>query len=146
MPESYDYFEHGADIGIVGRGASVEQAMERAAMAVFALMTRLDTVQLRQSVALQFEEADRELALLTWLNLLLGEARSRGLVFRKFELRRDGAPPEGTSSGARWSGTAQGEPWRDGLERGVEVKGATLTGLALRQTDGLWEARCVVDV
>ena len=30
--------------------------------------------------------------------------------------------------------------------RGVEVKGATLTGLALAQRDGAWEARCVVDV
>ncbi len=137
MHESFAYFEHGADVGIVGRGAQIEQAFEQAAMAVFALMTTLDALLPRQSVAIEFEEADAELALVTWLNRLLGEARSRALVFCRFRLRRNGA---------HWSGTAAGEPWRAGLERGVEVKGATLTALAVTQQDGIWEARCVVDV
>ena len=146
MHEPIAYFEHGADMGIVGRGACIEEAYENAAAAVFALMTDIDKVALRVSVAIEFEEPDLELALVTWLNRLLGEARSRALVFGRFQLRRDGGSPKGTSSGARWSGTAEGEPWRAGLERGVEVKGATLTGLAVTQQDGIWEARCVVDV
>ena len=137
MHEAFAYFEHGADMGIVGRGAQIEQAFEQAAMAVFALMTRLDDVQPQQSVAIEFEEADAELALVTWLNRLLGEARSRALVFGRFQLRR---------KGTRWTGTAAGEPWREGLERGVEVKGATLTALSVTQQDGIWEAHCVVDV
>lgn len=137
MHEPIAYFEHDADMGIVGRGTRIEEAFENAARAVFAMMTGPDKVDLRESVAIEFEEADVELALVTWLNLLLGEARSRALVFGRFHLRR---------AGARWSGTAEGEPWRAGLERGVEVKGATLTGLAVTQRDGIWEARCVVDV
>jgi SHS2 domain-containing protein len=137
MHEPIDYFEHDADMGIVGRGARIEEAFENAATAVFAMMTGPAEVKLRTSVAIAFEEADAELALVTWLNRLLGEARSRSLVFGRFNLHRDGA---------RWSGTAEGEPWRAGLERGVEVKGATLTGLAVTQQDGIWEARCVVDV
>ncbi|MDE2366260.1 MAG: archease, partial [Betaproteobacteria bacterium] len=32
------------------------------------------------------------------------------------------------------------------LERGVEVKGATLTMLSVKQAGAIWEARCVVDV
>ena len=137
MLEPYTYFEHDADMGIVGRGESIEAAFEQAATAVFAMMSDPARIQPRASVAIEFEEADVELALVTWLNLLLGQARSRGLIFGRFQLRHDGN---------RWSGTAQGEPWRAGLERGVEVKGATLTGLALAQRDGIWEARCVVDV
>ncbi|HEY5292840.1 MAG TPA: archease [Burkholderiales bacterium] len=146
MHEPIAYFEHAADMGIVGRGKSIEEAFENAARAVFAMMTNLGQVRLQASVAIEFEEADPELALVTWLNLLLGQARSRALIFGRFHLRRDGASPKGTSSGARWSGTAEGEPWRAELERGVEVKGATLTGLAVTQRDGNWEARCVVDV
>ena len=137
MHEPYAYFEHGADVGIVGRGRSIEQAFEHAAVAVFALMTRTDEVRPQQSMAIEFEEADIELALFAWLNRLLGEARSRALVFGRFQLRRHGS---------HWSGAAAGEPWRAGLERGVEVKGATLTALAVTQQDGVWEARCVVDV
>jgi len=137
MDKAVAYFEHGADMGIVGRGARIEEAFAHAAIAVFAMMTRLDQVQPHIGVHVEFEEADAELALVTWLNRLLGEARSRGLVFSRFHLRRDGAS---------WSGSAEGEAWRAGLERGVEVKGATLTGLAVTQRDGSWEARCVVDV
>ena len=137
MHEPIAYFEHAADMGIVGRGKRIEEAFENAATAVFAMMTGPGQVALLQSVAIEFEEADVELALVTWLNLLLGQARSRALVFGRFHLRRDAA---------RWSGIAEGEPWRAGLERGVEVKGATLTGLAVTQQNGIWEARCVVDV
>ena len=137
MPEPIAYFEHDADIGIVGRGASIEQAFEHAASAVFSIMTDLDAVRPQTSVAFEFDEADPELALVTWLNLLLGEARSRALVFGRFSLRR---------AGAHWIGEAAGEPWRAEMQRGVEVKGATLTGLALAERAGAWEARCIVDV
>jgi len=78
-----------------------------------------------------------EFALVTWLNRLLADAHGEGLIFGRFALNcRDG----------QWQGTAWGEPWREDLERGVEVKGATLTMLSVRQADGVWEARCVVDV
>jgi SHS2 domain-containing protein len=136
MHEPYAYFEHDADMGIVGRGTLLEEAFEQAATAMFAMMADPAQVRPQASVAIEFEEADVELALVTWLNLLLGQARSRALIFGRFRLRRDGD---------RWSGTAEGEPWRDGLERGVEVKGATLTGLAVTQRNGIWDARCVVD-
>lgn len=133
----YAYFDHDADIGIVGRGASVEAAFVAAAAAMFAIMADLPNIRSKASVAIAFEESDVEFALVTWLNRLLAEARGEGLIFGRFELaRRDG----------QWQGAAWGERWREDLERGVEVKGATLTMLSVRQADGVWEARCVVDV
>jgi SHS2 domain-containing protein len=137
MHEPIAYFEHDADMGIIGRGGSIEEAFENAACAVFAMMTELGKVRPEVSVAIEFEESDPELALATWLNRLLGEARSRALICGRFHLRREGA---------HWSGSAEGEPWRADLERGIEVKGATLTGLSVAQQNGCWEARCVVDV
>jgi SHS2 domain-containing protein len=131
------YFGHDADIGIIGRGASVEEAFETAAAAMFSIMTDLAGVRAARSVKIEFEEADTELALVTWLNALLGAARENGMVFATFHLERDGAV---------WRGSAAGENWRDGLERGVEVKGATLTMLSVKQAQAGWEARCVVDV
>jgi len=137
MAEEESYFDHDADMGVVGRGPTLEAAFEAAARATFALMADPAAVRPRESVRFEFEEADPELALVTWLNRLLGEARSVGLALGRFQLRRDGA---------RWIGEAWGERWRDDLHRGVEVKGATLTMLAARPTAGGWEARCVVDV
>lgn len=134
---NFDYFEHEADIGVIGRGATLEEAFAAAASATFAIMTDIAQVNPAQTVSIEFDEPDEELALVRWLNLLIGTARERGLVFGRFQIRRDGL---------RWYGSAEGEPWRPELERGVEVKGATLTMLSVRKTGEGWEARCVVDV
>ena len=127
LAQSPPYFEHDADIGIIGRGATLEQAFEAAAQAVFGIMTSLEKVQ----------SEDCELALITWLNLLLGKARELGMVFGRFHLRHQGT---------QWQGEISGEKWREGLDRGVEVKGATLTMLSVKQGETMWEVRCIVDV
>jgi SHS2 domain-containing protein len=130
-------FAHDADVGIVGRGATIEATFEAAAEATFAEMVDLTAVRPLQVVRFSFHEADPELALVTWLNACLAEARAAGLALGRFSLRRDGDC---------WSGGAWGEPWRDDLARGTEVKGATLTQLAVTPVAGGWQARCVVDV
>ena len=137
MEASADYFEHDADFGVIGRGVTVESAFVQAARATFALMVDLALVRACCTFEVSFEEPDPELALVAWLNALLAEARIRRLAPAHFELRRDGD---------RWHGSASGEPWRDDLERGTEVKGATLTMLSVHPVLGGWEARCVVDV
>jgi SHS2 domain-containing protein len=138
MPaQTSSYFEHDADIGIIGRGNTLEQAFETAAQAVFGIVTPLDKVQPQTSIKIEFEESDYELALVTWLNLLLGKAREFGMVFNRFHVEhRENL----------WSAEALGEKWREDLERGVEVKGATLTMLSVKKTGAMWEARCIVDV
>jgi SHS2 domain-containing protein len=134
---SADYFEHGADIGIVGRGATLEQAFEAAARAMFAIVADPAAVGRDAEADVIFEESDPELALVQWLNALLAAAREHGAVWAEFALQRDGDC---------WRGHARGAGWRLADERGVEVKGATLTELSVRKDAVGWEARCVVDV
>jgi SHS2 domain-containing protein len=131
------YFDHEADMGVVGRGKTPEAAMESAAEATFALMADLEEIEPTRAVEVTFDESDPELALVIWLNGLLAEARAEGLALGRFTLEH---------TGDHWRGTGSGEPWRRDLERGVEVKGATLTMLSVRPTNHGWEARCVVDV
>lgn len=134
---STSYFEHDADIGIIGRGLTIEQSFEAAAHAAFAIMTGLEAVHPVDAVIIDFDEPDVELALVVWLNQIFGKARESGMVFSHFYIRRDGD---------HWRGKILGEKWRAGLERGVEVKGATLTMLSVKQIGPIWESRCVVDV
>jgi len=134
---SSSYFEHDADMGIIGRGITIEQSFEAAAQAVFAIITNLEGVQPNTVVTIEFEETDLELALVIWLNLILGKARELGMVFSRFHIRHHDN---------QWSAEVLGEKWHDGMERGVEVKGATLTMLSVKQVGSIWEARCVVDV
>ena len=137
MVRAHELFEHDADFGVIGRGTTIEEAFVAAAEATFGIMLDIAAVRALVTVPIEFEEADVELALVTWLNALLGHARDRRVVLGRFELRREGV---------RWRGSASGEPWRADLERGTEVKGATLTMLSVREMDGGWEARCIVDV
>lgn len=130
-------FEHGADFGVFGRGSSAEAAFCRAAEAMFLLMTDIAAVQPREGVVFEFDEPDLELAFVRWLNGLLSHAADRGLVLGSFALERDGA---------HWKGLGRGERWREGLDRGTGVKGATLTMLSVTHDGGTWDARCVVDV
>ncbi len=130
------YFEHDADIGVIGRGPTPEAAFESAARAVFAIMAPGARDGARE-VQAGFEEADLELALVRWINALLAGAKVDGLALARFELSRDRD---------HWSGKAWGEPWSADLERGVEVKGATLTELRVARSGDGWDARCVVDV
>ena len=132
-----DYFEHGADIGVIGRGPSVERAFEAAARSMFAIMAEPARVAREIGIEVDFVEDDLELALVQWLNALLAAARERRAVLADFRLERDGS---------RWHGSARGARWRPDDERGTEVKGATLTALSVRPVDSGWEARCVVDV
>jgi SHS2 domain-containing protein len=104
---------------------------------MFAVMAPAAAGAPQRTVVFEFEEADLEFALVTWLNRLLSEARVRALIFSEVLLRR---------ANAHWHAEASGAPWSAGMERGVEVKGATLTMLKVEQTVQGWLARCVIDV
>ena len=133
----FDYFDHDADIGIIGRGSTVEAAFESAAVAAFSVMGDIGLVENLQHVAVEFEEDDVEIAFVRLLNELLAQARLRRILLGEFRVAREGP---------LWRCLAHGGPWPAGADRGIEVKGATLTGLSVAKEDREWTARCVVDV
>ena len=137
MKKSFDYFDHDADIGIIGKGMTLEAAFESAAKAMFAIMAEEVPEPLEIEISFAFEEEDVEFALVHWLNYLLAHAQSRSIILGRFELRREGV---------LWRAKAWGAPWKKEIVRGVEVKGATLTMLSVEEKRGLWEARCIIDV
>ena len=137
MNKKYGYFEHDADIGIIGRGKSLEEAFESAAVAMFAIMVDVDVLHCHELIEVTFEEDDNEFALIEWLNKLLAFAHMKHLALGRFELHKEGNS---------WRGKAWGDKWQKDLERGTEVKGATLTMLSVQEKDNHWEAQCIVDV
>ena len=80
MAAVHEYFEHGADIGVVGRGASIEQAFAGAAASMFAIMVDPAAVRPRVRVGVDFDEDDVELALVRWLNGLLADLPQSALA------------------------------------------------------------------
>lgn len=135
--QNYSYFEHGADVGITGKGETLEKSFEAAAVAMFMIITDISKVKPVKRIKFNFIEQDIEFAFISWLNNLLNESHLLNMVFSRFHVERDKDA---------WICEAFGEPWRNGLERGTEVKGATLTKLSVTNENGLWAASCVVDV
>lgn len=136
----FETFVHGADIGVRGRGATASEAFANAALALTSVVTEPARVVPRDAVEIRCEAADDELLLVVWLDALVYEMATRGMLFSRFEVAVE--PP------SRLAARALGE--RVDVARhepAVEVKGATLTELAVRRgEDGRWVAQCVVDV
>lgn len=128
-----------ADIGVRGIGATPAQAFEQAAVALTAVITDPGLVRAAQPVEISCEGSDADLLFYDWLNALVYEMATRGLLFSRFELEYS----EGKLYATVWGelvDTARHQP-------AVEVKGATFTELAVaRDQDGCWRAQCVVDV
>jgi len=143
MAQQWGHFAHGADIGVWGAGASPAEAFAAAATALTAVVTDPARVAPATPVAIACDGADLELLFVAWLDALIFEMATRQMVFGRFTVAIDRG-----DTGWRLTATAWGEGVAVDRHRpAVEVKGATLTGLAVTQgADGGWRAQCVVDV
>jgi SHS2 domain-containing protein len=143
-PVPSEQFEHGADVGVRGRGATPEEAFAGAALALEALFARdLASIRPEREENVACRAPELEGLLVDFLDELIFLFAAERLVFGRFELEiEEGAPGEvslrAKAFGERW------DPSRH--EATVEPKGATFTDLQVsRESDG-WLAQCVVDV
>jgi tRNA nucleotidyltransferase (CCA-adding enzyme) len=139
MQDRWEHYEHGADIGVRGFGATLPAAFEQAALALTAIVTDPRCVAASEPVDIACEAPDNELLFAEWLNALVYEMAVRRMLFGRFRVEIDGD---------RLKARAFGEP--TSVQRhspAVEAKGATYTTLRVAQTaDGGWLAQTVVDV
>ncbi len=135
----WQHFAHGADIGIRGQGPTLEAAFVAAAEALTAVVTDLERVRPVESRVIECEAGDRELLLYEWLNALVFHMSTERLLFSSFDLQIEDL---------RLRAVVRGEPVDVTRHQPVvEVKGATLTELAVRQDAAdRWIAQCVLDV
>ncbi len=135
----WEHFPHEADIGLHGFGPSPAVAFEQAALAMTATVADLPRVRDTTPVAIRCTAPDAELLLVDWLNALVFEMATRRMLFRRFEVALEDGRLRATAWGEEVD-VARHQP-------AVEIKGATCTALSVsRAADGIWHARCVVDV
>jgi SHS2 domain-containing protein len=135
----WQHFQHMADIGVHGFGATLAEAFEQAALAMTAVITDPATVQQGTVVEVACTAPDHELLLVDWLNAWVYEMATRNMLFSRFQVTLA-------------DGGLHGRGWGEALDRArhqpaVEIKGATYTELRVWQdADATWHAQCVVDV
>jgi tRNA nucleotidyltransferase (CCA-adding enzyme) len=138
MPARWEHYEHGADVGVRGLGATKAEAFEQAAIAMTGAITEAASVRPLEQVKVSCEAPDDELLLAEWLNALVYEMATRRMLFSKFEVRME-------------NGKLDAQAWGEALDAerhhpAVEVKGATLTTLRVARYDDGWLAQTVIDV
>ncbi len=134
----YETFDHEADIGIRGFGATIAEAFENTAIALYSVMVNIHRVKPKERRIVKVSAPDRELLLVEWLNALLSLSDIERMVFSKFEVK---------INGTSLTGTAWGEILdRERHQAHVEVKGATYHLLSVQERDNGYVAQCVVDV
>lgn len=135
---AWEHYEHGADIGVRGLGASKAEAFEQAALALTAAIADPAQVAPAMRVAIECEGPDDELLFAAWLNAIVYEMSTRKMLFARFAARIE-------------DGRLEGEAWGEKIDvarhhPAVEIKGATYTTLRVAREGERWVAQTVVDV
>ena len=138
----YQILDHVADAGVRGIGATRDEAFAEAARGMFSLMADLTRVQVKAHVEIEAWADTVEGLLVAWLGELLRERDTRGMLFSRFEVQVEGVEGEWCLVGKAWGERIS--PRRHRL--GVEVKGATYSGVQVGEERGQHIAQCVVDL
>jgi SHS2 domain-containing protein len=134
----YEYFEHQADIGIIGYGKTLEEAFVEGAKAMFQVMCEIKNVKAIKEIKVEVEGNDKETMFIEWLNALLSQKDIEDMFFSEFEVKVDGN---------KLIGLAKGENMDlDRHQVKVEVKAATYAQLKVEEVDKGYKVQCVVDV
>lgn len=139
MTSGWEHFEHEADIGVRGFGATMAEAFEQAALALSGTITEIGDIEPEKCLDVLCEAPDYDVLLVDWLNELVYHMATRNMLFATFDV---------SIEDHRLTAKVCGEP-ADVVKHqpAVEVKGATFTELKVYQnTDNSWVAQCVIDV
>lgn len=131
--KKYEYLYHIADAKFRAYGATLEEAFENAALAMFNVMIDTSKVESKELRKIEITSPDIKMLLADWLSELLYMFEVDGIVFCEFNISRI------EKSGEEFSltGKAWGEPIDLSRHRfDAQVKAVTLHELEVEQDDG----------
>ncbi|MFQ5878741.1 MAG: archease [Dehalococcoidia bacterium] len=135
----FEILDHTADVGVCAHGATLGQAFEHAALAMFSVMADLTTVAEVEERRLEVHGDDRETLLVAWLSELLYLSDTQGMLFRRFAIDE---LAEGRLRGRAWGERID----RDRHALGTGVKAVTRHMLAVYGDDDGYRVRVIFDI
>ena len=135
----FEYLEHTADLGVVGRGDTLAEALSYLAKGMFTVLADLDSVEPRQAIQVSVTSGDLEALAVDWLNELLFMFEGEGFLPKEFHVT---VAEGGTSLEARCVGEPA-DPERHRIR--PAVKAATYHRLQVSH-DGEWRIQVILDM
>lgn len=128
-----------ADVGVVARGATCEEAFVHAAEGLFSIITDLKSVDPADKYQVACEGISLEGLLVAWLNELIYLHDANEVLFKRFEVTY--------FDGRKMEVEAWGEPIDpDRHALGTEVKAATYHRAQVSEGPSGWEVQVILDV
>ena len=139
MKKAFEILDHTADIGIIAYGADVEELFSNAALALFSLITELESIEekLHRNVKVSSEDGDS--LLVEWLNELIYFFDANHILFKRFDIE--------SLTHNELQATCHGEgfdPMKHKIKRGV--KAATYHMLKLDKNSDGYKAQIILDI
>jgi SHS2 domain-containing protein len=135
----FEILEHPADIGFRAWGRTREEVFENAALALFSLTCDLETVEEKESRAIEVSASEQETLLYAWLAELLAVSEGEHIVFRRAVVSLAGAD--------RVLATVYGEPFdRERHHSGTHIKAVTFHQLKIEESAEGWCAQVFLDL
>ena len=138
MVADFELLDHPSDIGILGRGHSLEEALLSLSKGLTSIMADLESIRPTTEREFRIEGTDVAEQVISWLNEILFLFDTEGLLFSEFAVE-NWAPSVLT-------GRARGEFIRPHHSFRTAVKAATYHQFEVRQQDDFWELQVFFDV
>jgi SHS2 domain-containing protein len=101
----FEFLEHTADVYIAAHGATLAEAFENAALAMFEVMTDTENVSPDLEDSVEVEAEDEYALLYSWLEALLVKFETKNILYSKFKI----SSIDETSEGFRVKAAVWGE-------------------------------------
>jgi len=135
----YKLLDHTGDIGITVWADNLKDLYSQAATALFDIITERDRVKGLEQRDVRVEGRDNEELLVAWLNELLYLHEVERLLFHDFTITDIG--------GGTLKGVVRGEVLQEDYHIiHTTVKAATFHQLQVKNENGRWSARVILDI
>jgi SHS2 domain-containing protein len=139
MTKGFEILDHTADIGIIAYGTDIEQLFSNAAVALFSLITELESIDEKLHFNLRVRSQDRDSLLVEWLNELIYLFDAKHILVHRCDIE--------DLTHNQLKATCHGEafdPMKHQIKRGI--KAATYHMLKLDRNNGGYRAQVILDI
>jgi SHS2 domain-containing protein len=139
MKKTFEIIDHTADVGIIAYGEDMEDLFSNAALALFSLITDLESIDEKLHFDLEVNSEDRDSLLVEWLNELIYLFDIKHFLCNRFEIE--------SLAHNQLRATCYGEgfdPMKHKIKTGV--KAATYHMLKLGKSADGFRAQIILDI
>lgn len=135
----YEIIDHTADVGIKAYGKDMSELFSNAAFGMFNIIADLEGLKPSTSISIRTEASDYEQLLINWLDDLLYNFYTKGIIFCDFKINTLDSNYLQAEAHGRLIGAKKSR-----LK--TEVKAATFHELKIEEAGGGYQAQIIFDV